>query len=110
MAASTAAFALAPPRAAVVISLGMLLGLARGIHTLVQATVVTDRWKPRSYGRLNGILTAPALLASAVAPFAGAAPARLLGGYDAAFLVLAGVASVAALLMLGADPRRRRGT
>ena len=109
VAAATAAFALAPPQAAVVITLGMLLGLARGIYTLVQATAVTDRWGPRSYGRLNGILTAPALLASAVAPFAGAALADLLGSYAAAFLVLAGVASVAALLMLGADPRRSNG-
>jgi len=109
VAAATAAFALAPPQAAVVITLGMLLGLARGAYTLVQATAVTDRWGPRSYGRLNAILTAPALLASAVAPFAGAALATLLGSYAAAFLVLAGVASVAALLMLGADPDRRRG-
>ena len=82
----------------------MLLGLARGAYTLVQATAVTDRWGRRSYGRLNGVLTAPALVASAVAPFAGAALADLLGSYAAAFLVLAGVAGVAAVLMLGAAP------
>ena len=58
----------------------------------------------RSYGRLNGVLTAPALVASAVAPFAGAALADLLGSYADAFLVLAGVAAVAAVLMLGATP------
>ena len=92
------------------IVLGMVLGLARGIYTLVQATAVTDRWGPASYGTLNGILTAPALVAAAVAPFAGAALAQLLGSYADAFLVLAGVAGVAALLMLGATPvdRRRR--
>ena len=100
---ATAAFALAP-QAVLVVALGMLLGLARGVYTLVQATAVTDRWGPRSYGRLNGVLTAPALVASALAPFAGAALADLLGSYAAAFLVLAGVAAVAAVLMLGAAP------
>ncbi len=85
----------------------MVLGLARGIYTLVQATAVTDRWGPTAYGRLNGILTAPALAASAVAPFAGAALAHLLGSYADAFLVLAGLAAVAAVLMFGAMPRRQ---
>ena len=103
VAGATAAFALAS-QAALVVALGMLLGLARGVYTLVQATAVTDRWGPRSYGRLNGVLTAPALVASAVAPFAGAALADLLGSYADAFLVLAGVAAVAAVLMLGATP------
>ena len=88
----------------------MVLGLARGIYTLVQATAVTDRWGPGSYGTLNGILTAPALLASALAPFAGAALAAALGSYADAFLVLAGVAGAAALLMLGTSPGDRRGS
>ena len=109
VAVATAAFALAS-QAALVVALGMLLGLARGIYTLVQATAVTDRWGPRSYGRLNGLLTAPALVASAVAPFAGAALADLLGSYADAFLVLAGVAGVAAVLMLGAAPARVSGS
>ena len=107
VAVGTAAFALASP-AGLVVALGMLLGLARGVYTLVQATAVTDRWGPRSYGRLNGLLTAPALVASAVAPFAGAVLADLLGTYADAFLVLAGVAAVAAVLMLGATPAAER--
>lgn len=105
VAASTAALALAPDAVGLLIVLGMLLGLARGVYTLVQATAITDRWGPEAYGTLNGILTAPALAASAVAPFAGAALAHLLGSYADAFLVLAGVAGVAAVLMLGATPR-----
>ena len=44
----------------------------------------------RAYGTLNGILTAPALVAAASASFVGAALAQLLGSYSAAFLVLAG--------------------
>lgn len=105
VAIGTAALALAPYSVGLLIVLGMILGLARGIYTLVQATAVTDRWGPAAYGRLNGILTAPALAASAVAPFAGAALAQILGSYADAFLVLAGFAAVAAVLMLGATPR-----
>ena len=109
VALATAALALAPASAGLLITLGMLLGLARGIYTLVQATAVTDRWGPASYGTLNGVLTAPALVAAAVAPFAGAMLAELLGSYANAFLVLSGVAGVAAVLMLGATPLDLRG-
>jgi MFS family permease len=106
VAAATAALALAPDSAGLLIVIGMLLGLARGIYTLVHATAVTDRWGPEAYGTLNGILTAPALGAAALAPFAGALLARALGSYADAFLVLAAGAGVAAVLMLGATPRR----
>ncbi|TSD65813.1 MFS transporter [Aeromicrobium piscarium] len=107
VALATGALALVPYSVGLLITLGMLLGLARGIYTLVQATAVTDRWGPAGYGRLNGILTAPALAASAVAPFAGASLAQLLGSYTNAFLVLAGLAGVAAVLMFGATPRQQ---
>jgi MFS family permease len=102
--AATAALALAPAIDGLLIAVGMLLGLARGIYTLVQATAVTDRWGPASYGAINGVLTAPALLASAVAPFAGATLADLFGSYADAFLVLAGTSAVAAVLMLWSVP------
>lgn len=104
VALATAALATAPNSAGLLIALGMLLGLARGIYTLIQATAITDRWGASSYGTLNGILTAPALAASALAPFAGAALAELLGSYAHAFLVLAGLAALAAALMLRAAP------
>ena len=105
VAIATASLALAPASAGLLIAFGMVLGLARGVYTLVHATAVTDRWGPTAYGALTGILTAPALAASAVAPFAGAALAHVLGSYADAFLVLAGVAGLAAVLMLGATPR-----
>jgi MFS family permease len=105
VAAATAALALAPASAPVLVALGMVLGLARGIYTLIQATAITDRWGPAGYGTLNGILTAPALVASASAPFVGATLAHLLGSYSAAFLALAGVAGVAGAFALGASPR-----
>lgn len=114
MAVLTAALALAPAETTVVVVLSLVLGLARGLFTLVQATAVTDRWGAASYGRLNGVLTAPALAASAASPFAGALLATVTGSYAAAFLVLAGVAGLGALLFIGAAPLswagRCRGT
>lgn len=105
VAVATAALALAPASAGLLIALGMGLGLARGIYTLIQATAVTDRWGPAAYGTLNGVLTAPALVAAAAAPFVGAALAALLGSYAHAFLALAAVAALAAALMVAATPR-----
>ncbi len=40
--------------AGLVVGLGMVLGLARGLYTLVQATAVTDRWGPSAYGPSTG--------------------------------------------------------
>ncbi|WP_445257023.1 MFS transporter [Nocardioides aurantiacus] len=108
VAVATAALALAPASAGVLVALGMALGLARGIYTLIQATAVTDRWGPAAYGTLNGVLTAPALVAAAAAPFAGAALAALLGSYADAFLVLAAIAALAAALMAAATPRHQQ--
>jgi MFS family permease len=108
VAVTTAALALAPASGGLLIVIGMALGLARGVYTLVQATAVTDRWGPASYGLLNGILTAPALVAAAAAPFAGAVLADLLGSWADAFLALAGIAALAAVLMAYATPRPAR--
>ena len=55
---------------------------------------------------LNGLLTAPSLVASAAAPFVGAALAQGLGSYTQAFLVLAGLAGLAAALAGCARPAR----
>jgi MFS family permease len=108
VAVTTAGLALAPASSGLLIVIGMALGLARGVYTLVQATAVTDRWGPASYGALNGLLTAPALVAAAAAPFAGAVLAELLGSWADAFLALAGVAALAAVLMAYATPRAAR--
>ena len=105
VAAATAALALSPDSPALLIGLGMLVGLARGIYTLIQATAITDRWGPAAYGTLNGLLTAPMLVASAAAPFVGAALAQLLDSYADAFLTLAGISVVAAILLVWASPR-----
>ena len=83
----------------------VVAGMARGVFTLIQATAVTDRWGTASYGRLNGMLTAPATLALALGPWGGAAIAAALGGYDRMCLVLGGLGLAAAGLALAAGPR-----
>ena len=83
---------------AALIAVAIAAGLVRGIMTLLQATAVTERWGATHYGHLSGILSAPVMLATALGPFIGAALASLLNGYAAMFLVLGGIAAVAAAL------------
>ena len=77
-----------------------IAGVARGLLTLIQATAVTDRWGVEHFGRLSGILGAPVMLAAAVAPFGGAALAVVSGGFQSAFILLAAMCAVAAVLAL----------
>lgn len=104
--ATTAALALTPGPIPLLVLLAVLAGVVRGNLTLLQATAVTDRWGTTHYGRLSALLTAPATLAAALAPWAGAALAGPLGGYDRLFLALAGSSLVAAVL---ARSTRTRG-
>ena len=101
---ATALLAVLPGPVGLLIAAAMLAGAARGVFTLLQATAITDRWGAVHYGRLNGLLSAPALLATALAPWAGAALAQVLGGYPAVFAVLAGLAALAAVLATGSTP------
>ena len=114
LAATTGLFGVLPGPAWVLVAAAMLTGAARGITTLLQATAVSDRWPSKYYGRLNGLLSAPATAAVALSPWAGAALAGPLGGYPALFAVLAGAAALGAVLALGsrpgtAAPDRHRG-
>jgi MFS family permease len=107
-AAATALLAVLPGPAVLLIAASMLAGAARGVFTLLQATAISDRWGAAHYGRLNGLLSAPALLATAFAPWAGAALAETLGGYPAVFGLLAGLGVLAAVLAVGTMPERQR--
>jgi cyanate permease len=106
-AATTALYGILPGPASALVAVAMVTGAARGIFTLLQATAVTDRWGSVYYGRLNGVLSAPSTLATAVSPWAGAALAAPLGGYPGVFLLLAAVALVAAVAGLGSVPQRK---
>lgn len=90
------------------IAAAVVAGTARGVFTLLQATAITDRWGAVHYGRLNGLMSAPMTITMALAPFAGAAFAGVLGGYAHAFLVLAAVNVAAAALAMAGNPSSRR--
>lgn len=102
-AASTALLAVLTSAAGLVVA-AALAGMARGILTLLQATAVTDRWGVAHYGRLTALMSAPIMTGVAVAPVAGAVLAGRLDGYPSSFLVLAGVAVLAALLSVASVP------
>lgn len=108
-AASIAALAFLPGPLAVIIALAVLAGVARGISTLLHATAVTDRWGPRSYGQLSGILSAPVVLASALAPLAGAGLATVTGSYPMTYAGLAAMAALGAVLLTASAPNTGRG-
>jgi hypothetical protein len=65
---SVACLALVPGPAAVVIAVAVAAGAARGLHTLLQASAVADRWGTRAFGRINGVFSAPITAAIALAP------------------------------------------
>lgn len=94
------------PRIPLLILLAVLAGVVRGNLTLLQATAVTDRWGTTHYGIPSSVLAALATIASALAPFAGAALAGPRGGYPHLFVLLAAVSAAAALLALATRPRR----
>jgi len=104
--ASTLALAVVPGPVGLLVAASMVAGVGRGIATLLQATAITDRWGPRAYGHLSGVLGLPVLLATALAPFAGAVLAEATGGYAHAFLVLAALAAVGTVLMIASSRPR----
>ncbi|MFE5792642.1 MFS transporter [Streptomyces sp. NPDC056503] len=102
---TTAALALTPGPYGLLVAVSVIAGMVRGNLTLLQATAVTDRWGARHYGRLSGILGAPAMTASALAPFAAAFFAAPLGGHPALFVGLALMGAAAALVATGTSVR-----
>ncbi|MFC6064110.1 MFS transporter [Streptomyces ochraceiscleroticus] len=95
---TTFALGLVPSPVALLVVLAVLAGMVRGNLTLLQATAVADRWGTTHYGRLSALLAAPATVATAIAPGAGAVLAGPFGGQAGLFVVLSGVSALAALL------------
>lgn len=108
LAVTTAILAVVPGPAALLIVISMVAGAARGLYTLVGATLVTDLWGPERYAAINGVLGAPVALATALGPFAGAGIAELTGGYPATFAILAGLAGIGTALSVTAVRRAPR--
>ncbi|MEV0090082.1 MFS transporter [Streptomyces sp. NPDC050738] len=103
--ATTAALGLVPGPIPLLVLLAVTAGMVRGNLTLLQATAVTDRWGATDYGRLSALLAAPVTIASALAPFAGAALAHDLGGYPVLFVLLSAISLAASALALASRPR-----
>ncbi|MGA5148192.1 MFS transporter [Streptomyces griseoincarnatus] len=101
---TTAAFATVPGPYALLIAVSVMAGMVRGNLTLLQATAVTDLWGTTDYGRLSSLLAAPATIAAALAPLAGAALAPPLGGYGHLFALLAVVSWAATATALWTKP------
>lgn len=99
---TTLALGQAPGPIPLLVVLAVAAGMVRGNLTLLQATAVTDRWGATHYGTLSGLLAAPATVAAAIAPWAGASLAETLGGYPHLFTVLS-VASLAAAVTAAAS-------
>ena len=92
VAASAVAIALlaaVPGPVPLLVALAVLAGAVRGAGTLLQATVVADRWGSARYGALSGWFAAPITGAAALAPWAGTAIAEAVGSYPAMFAGLA---------------------
>ena len=96
--AAVVVLALLPGPAPVLVALVVLAGAGRGLHTLLQASAVSDRWGTRAFGRINGVFSAPLTLAVALAPAGGVLLADVVGGYGPAFVVLGALAVVAGLV------------
>lgn len=101
-AVAVAVLGLVPGPTAVVLTIAVVAGAARGVHTLLQASAVSDRWGTRAFGRINGVFSAPMTAAIALAPAGGAVVAQVSGGYPAAFALLA-VATLAAACAVPAE-------
>ena len=108
MAVTTLTLALVPGPAALLIGVSVVAGAARGLHTRVGATLVTDLWGPERYAAINGVLGAPVSVATALGPFAGAGIAAVTGSYPVTFGVLAALAVLGSVLSVRAVRRAPR--
>jgi len=97
-----------PGPAVLLVGVSVVAGAARGLFTLVGATLVTDLWGPERYAAINGVLSAPLAGATALGPFLGAWIADATDSYATAFAVLAALAGVGALLFARVVGRAHR--
>ncbi|MDQ0767914.1 MFS family permease [Pseudarthrobacter defluvii] len=82
----------------VLVAAAMLAGAVRGCQTLLQATIVADRWGTQSLGTLQGIFAAPLTAVTAIAPAAGPLIAVWLGSYTNMTFAMAAATGTAATI------------
>ncbi|GAB5077134.1 hypothetical protein [Arthrobacter sp. AD-310] len=103
-AAAALLLALLPGPAPLLIAAGVLAGAVRGCQTLLQATIVGQRWGSQNLGTLQGMFAAPLTAVAALAPAAGPAIAGWLGSYTAMAWAMAAAAGVAVFIAAAAAP------
>jgi MFS family permease len=74
-----------------------LLGIGQGATILLRATIYVDLYGTERIGVLNGASALPITLARALAPLGASALLAQTGGYEAAFVLLAGLSVAAAI-------------
>lgn len=87
---------------------GMIAGAVRGCQTLLQATIVGDRWGTQDLGTLQGLFAAPLTAVTALAPATGPVLAAWLGTYTGMAYAMAAAAGAAALLAAAVGARSLR--
>lgn len=97
-AASIALLLAVPGSVSIAVAAAAVFGAGMGIKTIVQATAAAELIGREAYGAVQGVLTIPALLAQAAAPFLSATVWSWAGGYPA---VLVAALGCAALSLLG---------
>jgi MFS family permease len=80
------------------IAASILAGAVRGCQTLLQATIIGERWGTTSLGTLQGTFAAPLTAVTALAPAAGPAVASWLGSYTGMAFAMAAAVGVAAIV------------
>jgi predicted MFS family arabinose efflux permease len=90
--------ALLPGPVPLLISAGMIAGAVRGCQTLLQATIVADRWGTTGLGTLQGIFAAPLTIVTALAPAVGPALASCFGSFTTMAYAMAGATGTALLI------------
>lgn len=80
---------LAPAQFAFLALFAAIYGAANGIMTIVRGLALREMLTQQSYGALNGLLSVPATIAKALAPFGAAWLWAQSGGYDA--VLIAGI-------------------
>lgn len=90
------------------IAAGMLAGAVRGCQTLLQATIMADRWGTQNLGTLQGLFAAPLTAVTAVAPAAGPVLAAWLGTYTSMAYAMTAAAATAAILAAAGGVRQLR--
>lgn len=85
----------------------LILGMGRGVVTLMRAGLVADFYGRRNFGAINGSLAFLLNGSRALAPIAVGVAFALLGGYRPVFWCLAGISLLGALMMVGVSRTER---